>query len=157
MEGTSFHGDRIGRKVRGREMGFIMEEQHQQVPENDVTSSQSYNYHGACEGGDGAGRMANELGGMLFGDEEMLKWNTLEMKEEEISFSPAFWDNSVEKGETVTSAAASSNGLNLNLNYQEVLDEWSNRGPLWARDYYYSSRFPQCRYVKYVIDEILVV
>ncbi|GLT80721.1 hypothetical protein SLA2020_521450 [Shorea laevis] len=25
--------------------------------------------------------------------------------------------------------------LNLNLNYQEVLDAWSDRGPLWADDY----------------------
>ena len=25
--------------------------------------------------------------------------------------------------------------LNLNLNYQDVLDAWSDRGPLWADDY----------------------
>lgn len=35
-----------------------------------------------------------------------------------------FWDDDEEKRES----------LNLNLNYQEVLDAWSDRGSLWADD-----------------------
>ncbi|PQM41090.1 zinc finger protein CONSTANS-LIKE 7 [Prunus yedoensis var. nudiflora] len=38
--------------------------------------------------------------------------------------SVAFWDEDDEKRVQ----------LNLNLNYQEVLDAWSDRGPLWADD-----------------------
>lgn len=47
-------------------------------------------------------------------------------KEEELGF----WDEEDEN-------RASS--LNLNLNYQQVLDAWSDRGPLWTDDFSLSS------------------
>lgn len=41
-----------------------------------------------------------------------------------------FWDENAENRAS----------LNLNLNYQQVLDAWSDRGPLWADDFSLSSR-----------------
>jgi len=40
------------------------------------------------------------------------------------NYNDGFWEVDDEK----------SVALNLNLNYQEVLDAWSNRGSLWAND-----------------------
>ncbi|VVA16502.1 PREDICTED: zinc finger CONSTANS-LIKE [Prunus dulcis] len=53
------------------------------------------------------------------------------------SESVAFWDEDDEKRVH----------LKLNLNYQEVLDAWSDRGPLWADDCSRSSMASNGNYV----------
>ncbi|MED6208580.1 hypothetical protein PIB30_046584 [Stylosanthes scabra] len=64
----------------------------------------------------------------LMEEEEKQKKMVIKMEEEEESNNNnvvGFWE--VEDEKMVA--------LNLNLNYQEVLDAWSDRGSLWADDY----------------------
>lgn len=59
-----------------------------------------------------------------------------------------FWDENAENRVS----------LNLNLNYQQVLDAWSDRGPLWADDFSLSSLPSHGYYVSnFVINSLYII
>ncbi|KAL4610066.1 hypothetical protein ACB092_08G025400 [Castanea dentata] len=57
-------------------------------------------------------------------------------EEEEEEEEESYYGSKVTKGENVGfwDDDEKSSSLNLNLNYEEVLDAWSNRGSLWANN-----------------------
>ncbi|KAF7816158.1 protein CHLOROPLAST IMPORT APPARATUS 2 [Senna tora] len=60
-----------------------------------------------------------------------------------------FWEDD-EKNKSIVS-------LNLNLNYQEVLDAWSDRGSLWAEDYSLSNSMPSNSSGYYYMGEVPIL